>query len=331
MQRLKRLLLTLTNKKDNTLKVFIHIPKTAGTSFRASLEKIEDVTRDYGNGNEHTSDLVNEHVYGSNDLYALKESLFNRSSWLCGHMHLIKYLGITEPQNIVTFVRDPVERVISHFNHEVRWLNSDVTIESFLNSHSAKNSQHRFLNGLPISLIGFVGITEQYSKSLSLLDKEMSIKVDEVKYNENDKKVSDVDDFEQGTLELIKQQNDLDQKLYNLAKSLLVEREKMNLKGKAWTYIHAEISSNNILHGIAYRWRDTMPVKLSIFINNVFLRDVTANELTDLYPQTKFPRDRFVGFSTMLPKLESKDAVKLTAKDTKQEYIVDWNFVEPSE
>lgn len=323
MQRLKRLLLTLINKKDNTLRVFIHIPKTAGTSFRASLEKNEDVVRDYGSGNEHTSDLVNEHVYGSNNLYALKESLSNRNTWLCGHMHLIKYLGIAEPQNMVTFVRDPVERVISHFNHEARWVNSELTIESFLNSHSAKNSQHRFLNGLPISLIGFVGITEQYSQSLALLDSQMAIKVEEAKFNENDKKVSNVGDLDEATLARIKEQNTLDQQLYTSAINLLAEREALEREQKAWTYIYATVSKDRKLRGIAYRTKASNPVELEVAVNGKAYRDVIASELTPLFPSVRFPRERFVGFSVSLHKHQNIENIVLTVKDTGQSYNVE--------
>lgn len=322
-QRLKRLLLTLINKKDNTLSVFIHIPKTAGTSFRASLEKNEYVIRDYGDGKEHTSDTVNEHVYENNDLYALKESLSNRDTWLCGHMHLAKYIGIAEPQNMVTFVRDPVARVISHFNHEARWGKSDVTMESFLNSYNAKNSQHRFLNALPISLIGFVGITEQYPQSLALLDSHMAIKVEEARINKNDKKISDVDDLDTEILTRIREQNTLDQQLYTSAKSLLEEREALRREGKVWTYIYATVSKERKLRGIAYRKDTSKPVELEIVINGKKYCDVIASQLTPLFPSARFPRERFVGFSVNLQNHQKSDDIVLAIKDSKQTYSVD--------
>lgn len=322
MQRLKRLLLTLTNKKDNALRVFIHIPKTAGTSFRASLEKNEYVVRDYGRGKEHTSDIVNEHVYESNDLYALKESLSKRDTWLCGHMHLIKYLGIAEPQNMVTFVRDPVARVISHFNHEARWGNSDVTIESFLNTHNANNSQHRFLNGLPISLIGFVGITEEYSKSLALLESQMAIKVEEARFNENDKKVSDVSDLDSEIVARIKEQNTLDQNIYTCAKRILKQREALEKNGEAWTYIHAALFSDGVMRGLAYRRASNVPVELEIKIDGQRHSIVLASDQTSLFPNAKFPREGFVGFSVTLSSVADNSKIELVVTDTGQDYHV---------
>lgn len=300
----------------------MHIPKTAGTSFRASLEKSQNVVCDYGEKSEHTSPIVANCIYQNNDAYSLKEALTEKDSWLCGHVHLSKYLGLVPPQDIVTFVREPTARVVSHFNHELRWGKSKIEQSDFFSSPRAMNYQHRFLQGLPLSLIGFVGITEQYSKSLTLLDAEMSVTVEEAKFNQNDQKVSEIEDLDEELLSLIKEQNALDNDLYESAKQLLAQRMLMSEKGLPWTYIHAEVSSRNLV-GIAYRRVGTEPVELSLTVNGEEKDTLVACELTSLFPQAKFPRDRFVGFSYRFNEnLENQDRAILYTKDSGQEYSI---------
>lgn len=323
-QRLERLLLKIAKNNATTLYLFVHIPKTAGTSFRGALEKNANVVRDYGEGQEHTSKVVEELIYTQCDKFALKASLAEEDTWLCGHMHLNKYLALAAPQNIVTFLREPIARVISHFNHELRWgKNTDVTLEEFLKSHRARNSQHRFLQGLPISLIGFVGITEQYSDSLTLLHDEMSLKVEEVKFNENTQKVSSLDDFDPALLSFIREQNGLDQQLYESAKAIQRERAKLAREKLPWTYLHAELLSNNTLQGVAYKRQNQDAVELELEVNGKVIFRFKANELTPLFPEVQFPRDRFVGFSYQFTqKLEKSDVVKIRVRDTGQGYLV---------
>lgn len=302
--------------------MFVHIPKTAGTSFRASLEKSQNVVCDYGENSEHTSPVVNNCIYQNSDAYSLKVTLAEEDSWLCGHVHLSKYLGLIPPQDIVTFVREPTARVVSHFNHELRWGKSQIEQSDFFSSARAMNYQHRFLQGLPLSLIGFVGITEQYAKSLALLDTEMSVTVEEAKFNQNDQKVSEIEDLDETLLSSIKEQNALDNDLYESAKQLLAQRMVMSEKGQPWTYIHAEVSSRNLV-GIAYRREGNEPVELSLTVNGEEKGTLVACELTSLFPQAKFPRDRFVGFSYRFnDKLGNQDRAILYIKDSGQEYSI---------
>jgi len=307
--------------------MFVHIPKTAGTSFRASLEKSEIVVCDYGEGKEHTSPVVSEYIYERNDTYGLKEQLSQGDTWLCGHMLLNKYLGIVAPQNIVTFVREPTERVISHFNHEVRWGEASITLEQFLHTNRAQNIQQRFLQGLPLSLIGFVGITEKYSASLTQIESEIGLKVDDTKINENTKKVNEIDDLAKQHLDVIKSNNDLDKALYDSANVIFDQRLALYRKSMPWTYIYAQIENNKTIKGIAYRRNHSCPIALDIYVNNEKKGSVVAKELTTLFPQLAFPRDGFVGFEFNLnsDKQESEQ-VEINIQDTSQRYNIRENI-----
>lgn len=314
----------LIRKQCKSLNMFVHIPKTAGTSFRASLEKTKKVVCDYGEGKEHTSSEITEYVYLNKDIYGLKQAISDKETWLCGHMHLNKYLGMVVPQNIVTFVREPLARVISHYNHEVRWgANPNVTLEEFLQSNRASNFQHRFLQGLPLSLVGFVGVTEQYAASLELLETEMMLKVEEEQINQNTQKASNETDFTPEILSLIKEQNALDQKLYDSAKTIIKERQRLAGENVQWTYIYAEVTPNNRLRGVAFRRDDDNPIILTLILDGAKKCSIVASELTPLFPSALFPRDRFVGFSYAIPKSFNNDInIELQVEDTKQSYTV---------
>lgn len=326
-QRVKRLLSKLTGQHNGSLNMFIHIPKTAGTSFRGSLEKEHNVICDYGEGKPHTSEQVNELIYKKNDAFALKEAMSKEDAWLCGHMHISKYLSIVSPQNIITFVREPTARVISHFNHELRWGNSTLSLESFLSSRNSNNSQHRFLQGLPLSLIGTVGITEQYAQSLELICSETGISVSEERFNENNQKVSGIEDIDALQLANIKQQNTLDQDIYNKATTILSERLHFLRNNLPWTYIHAEFISDTTISGIAYRRDDTRPVELVVEVENQPDAKVVASELTPLFNHVAFPRERHVGFTVDLLNTQPINQVRLKVIDTQQTYTV---FVSPT-
>lgn len=73
-------------------------------------------------------------------------------------------------KSIVTFLRDPVERVISrYFFHlgeykRITGKDADVGLISFAESH--RNFMHTLLNG-SINNVDFIGITEYYDESIS--------------------------------------------------------------------------------------------------------------------------------------------------------------------
>lgn len=312
---------SLKGNRSVVLSMFVHIPKTAGTSFRASLENTQKVVNDYGQNKEHTSDLVGHYIYQQNDIYGLKDALSDKAIWLCGHMHLNKYLGIVQPENIVAFVREPTARVVSHFNHERRWGHKTITLEEFLRSNRAQNFQHRFLKGLPLTLIGFVGVTEQYSKSLSLIETEMALKVEETKFNANDRKVSDIEDIDEELLALIKAQNQLDEELYQSAKRLMLQREEIARANQPWTYIYAVRDVDGRLEGVAFRRNESRPVCLELIVNGESREVMVASQHTTLFPEATFPRNRFIGFRSCEP-IKPEKSVVLKVKDTQQQHRI---------
>jgi len=163
--------------------VSVHIPKTAGSSFRAVLEQhyANSITLDYG-------DLPINTPVGARHRKAKEDALHNSvrdfGSIKCVHGHFLpaKYLPLKTSgrAKFITWLRDPFERAVSHFNFwqrsydpanapalhrrviEERW-----SLEQFCLAEELRNFYAQFLWSFPVTLFDFIGITEHFAEDLS--------------------------------------------------------------------------------------------------------------------------------------------------------------------
>lgn len=177
--------------------VSLHLPKTAGSSFLASLESHYGsyLLRDYG-------DLPIVTPIVSRNCNAIKACLINAvktpNSVECIHGHFLplKYLLFKEA-NFITWVRDPVERLASHYYYWVRNYDPKTatvlhrkvvedkwTLERFCLGAEFKNIYSQFLWGFPIRRFDFIGITEYYEEELKFFSQQF-LKSDLEQLNRN--------------------------------------------------------------------------------------------------------------------------------------------------
>ncbi len=307
--------------KNKEVNFFVHIPKTAGTSFRNSLESSESVLSDYGDARPQTSEAIQQAVYQNSDLYSLKQSFKARKTWLCGHVWLNKYSAIVNVENIATIVRDPVDRVLSHYAHEVRWgQNRSMTLEAFLKTPYANNTQSRFLSGFPVSLIGAVGITEDYENSLKIINHQFGLSLVTSHDNANEKKACLKQSLASDIIDRISSQNQEDMKLYAEAKQLQKERLAFLKEDKIWTFMNAKVNDRNEVKGVVYRTKTNEPIAYRIKQGGNTLHEGIASDYVSEYPDIKFSRGRFIGFTCKLssPQNDSLEPLKLECSDTLQ-------------
>ncbi|TXS90066.1 hypothetical protein [Parahaliea aestuarii] len=160
------------------------MPKTAGLSFRAVLEDA------YGGG--FLADYDDYPLAASPDQrlavsidYALRARADAFASVRCVHGHFLplKYLllGDDIECRFVTWLREPVARLVSHYHYWSRHYEPDAdstsslhrrvieegwTLERFCLAPELRNVYSEFLRGFPLRFLDFVGISEFYTEDL---------------------------------------------------------------------------------------------------------------------------------------------------------------------
>jgi hypothetical protein len=152
--------------------IFLHIHKTGGTSFRSILE------RNFGAACCHTNQ-TRRLVFNQADLEFAKK-LFPRLRAITGH-NLVDPLQLSMPDPFfATFLREPVARVISHYQANVMGGRNPMTFEESLRKQEHLNNwQVKLMAGGEnldkakrfLERCDFVGLTEKFNVSLQVFSK----------------------------------------------------------------------------------------------------------------------------------------------------------------
>ena len=170
--------------------IFLHIPKTAGTTFAQILQ------RRYQNGGLEW--LNGEGAMAPDEAFeALSSARKSEVGAVMGHINFGGHRLLSRPARYVTFVRRPVDRIISHYYHVLRnphhYLHekvrsSGMTLEQYASgglSRELENDQTRMIAGHGDyasdqemleaayrnieSHFDSVGVTERFAESLVLI------------------------------------------------------------------------------------------------------------------------------------------------------------------
>jgi hypothetical protein len=305
------------NKLPNSF-LFVHIPKTAGTSFRKSAEILYRTMGDYGKESTHTSEIVKKHCYKKQDFYALLSIFKKNNQIFSGHFLSQKYVGFVDPRHIISFVRDPLGQMVSHYNHSVTHLGYNGEFSDFIILPKNHNIQSRYLNALPAALYGFIGLTASYERSLSFINKNYGLEIECLQDNIGQRKIQSKDGLTTKQREDIEEYNSLDIVLINQVTTLFLQRIDYQKNKKKWTHGWGTINLNNILVGCAFYEKSDKAVQLELFINNELINQFSSNEFTGLYPKAKLPRARYIGFHINLNAYNHVKQIQLKVKETGQ-------------
>jgi hypothetical protein len=163
--------------------ISVHLPKTAGSSFAASLEEHfgPSLLKDYADLPTNTPPEVRNRTALEN---GIKNAEFNFAGIECIHGHFlpVKYLpaSVKNGMKFVAWMRNPVDRVLSHFHFWKKFPNTPAlgelhgkmiaenwSLERFCLGPEVRNLYCQFLWAFPLRSFDFVGITEFYEEDLN--------------------------------------------------------------------------------------------------------------------------------------------------------------------
>jgi hypothetical protein len=166
--------------------ISLHLPKTAGSSFFAALKNHygETILPDYADLPINTPPLKrNFHALTSCFINSLRFA--DNIQCVHGHFLPLKY-RLCKASRFITWLRDPVERVASHYFHWQRHYDPQIapplqrkvieehwSLERFCLAPELRNLYHQFLWGFPVKRFDFIGITEHYDTELAWFSQQI--------------------------------------------------------------------------------------------------------------------------------------------------------------
>jgi len=214
---------------------FFHIPKTAGQSFRKSAIEYfgeEHCFLLYGEDSKTTTKSINEIYYKQKhttqqEKYDLINKLIEKENIKFYSSHASStFLPSFDVHNAAVFIRDPLERIVSHYNYAMHKGHFKETFEAFIEDPMYQNMQSSLLYNIDINKIGFIGLTEEYTTSLKLFNKTFHTSFTEYKKNKMPffRKKTKKKKLDTLLIEKIKILNKKDFELYEKARVIFNER-----------------------------------------------------------------------------------------------------------
>lgn len=189
------------SKKTPPLIVSLHMPKTAGNSFKVVLNEHfgEAMKNDYADYPLNVALRERHRQAISACLETAEDVGYKNIRCIHGHFLPLKYLLLADfrPTVFVAWMRDPMARLVSHYHYwydaydptspDTRPLHRRVveeqwSLEKFCLSSDMRNLYSQFLWGFPLERFDFIGITENYETdlrafSLGYLGSELQVRV----------------------------------------------------------------------------------------------------------------------------------------------------------
>jgi hypothetical protein len=235
--------------------IFIHIPKTAGSSFLSTLVKPNVPDDEFYQVPGGVLDL----------LKPVERTAARRASFVYGHVPYGIHLYTHQPAQYITFLRHPLDRAVSWYywikdlqridlfrRHPLRNYADSVSIKEFYENRTHSNEQTRYLSGvLSKKLYSFLpsqrldnwclekakyhlrdfacfGLVEQFETSMSLFQKtfnwEERIQTPRRRKTRKRPSLDEIRDVAPGTIAKLREHHQLDMELYRFAQDLFSDR-----------------------------------------------------------------------------------------------------------
>lgn len=169
---------------SNLVLISLHIPKTAGTSFRNLLVEV------YGAKAVVRFDIINGKIYINEQLFS-GTVLPSHIKVIHGHFvysELTEQIKIPDHVKWVTWLRHPVSRVISNYFYLAEMMHYymqeeihqiDIiskmqrTLTEYAGDEKNRNRMSKFLDGISLSEFDFVGLVEHFDEHLQRMSEKL--------------------------------------------------------------------------------------------------------------------------------------------------------------
>jgi len=219
--------------------IFLHLPKTAGTTLNRLIEWEYPVFEMY------SIDPV-FFTWSAAHLRKLSPDRLKKIRMFKGHMLFGLHEALPQPATYITVLRDPVDRVISAYYfmrsyklHPLYWKlrRENWTLEDFVRKYQRDNVQSKIIGGSPFELpctreitekakhnlrhhFSVVGLSERFEESLALMKLRFGWKLNSYSSFNVTRARPKKRDLPQSTLELMHEKNALDMELYECGKQI---------------------------------------------------------------------------------------------------------------
>lgn len=301
---------------------FVHIPKTAGTSFRIAAQKhfgSKEVFCDYGEDAPETSDLVREYAHERMDdwpMYGLLEEA--GAGLLCGHIPAKRYIGGYGARKVVTFLRDPVQRICSEYHHFVRMKDYSGTFREFFRRPYKINQLTKNIEPLRPEAVGLLGLTERYEESLTLINHIYGLDLKALEENVGRESLDETHDLAPEDLEELRSLNRKDIRLYERACALFDSRYSLYERGLAYAHCRlVELSARRVAGWAYWEGDSDEPIQVQVRVNGEVVNECRATHFRPALCSWLPPRGSHIGFSAGIAAIPG-DRVDCVVADTGQ-------------
>ncbi len=185
--------------------IFVHIPKSAGTSFKGLLKKIYKPSEIIVVDSDGWYKDMNYSVAANRTNLPGAQQIQPPASVKCitGHFNASCFVNLYPNADYITWVRDPIQRMISHYNYYLRIgayygqiaptkrSYDIIDLETYATHSYNVNFMTQLIN-IPLTKFKFIGIVEKYDEEIKRFKETFGIDINEESqhYNLNPEKKS---------------------------------------------------------------------------------------------------------------------------------------------